>query len=111
MDSGESRWEDSGTGGEALLLTHWPSFTPRVGPWTQGGTLWEFQREGTSGWQMLAQPKRLVLSSCSLPLPGQQPWEMPLAPDPSWSHQGIPLEPTCGPWSCAVPTEGPGRCS
>lgn len=48
--------------------------------------------------------KSLILGSL-IPPDARNTW------DPSWPYQGTPLGPTYGPWFCAVPTAGPGKCS
>lgn len=49
MDSGQSKWEDSGAGGEVLLPTPLALFHTQSVALNIGHT-----PEGTPGWQMLA---------------------------------------------------------
>lgn len=87
--------------------THWPSLAPSGGPWIQA----TYPREILAGFAGLLplEPRRLVLSSHPSPFLS---WETTFNPGPPLlAHQGTLLGPACGPWSCAVPAAGPGRCS
>lgn len=68
MDSGQSMWEDSEAEGKALLPLPWPLLTLRTGALDTGHTPEGKPLTGKC-WPCPLRPRRLVLSSCSLPFP------------------------------------------
>lgn len=105
MDSGENRWEDSGARERpsyqlAFSCTQWGTLdTGHIPKGNPGRVCW-LTAFGT---------KEAGPELPPLPLPelgnNLHSWS------PLLAHQGTLLGPACGPWSCAVPAAGPGRCS